>query len=94
MQAAWDLQKKHLTLIALNFSGVEKNKSFDISGLHKNFKSEQNYFSVYAEKQTDFNSPENKNKIKTDYGNVTQMKPNFEVNLKPYAANAWVFSVD
>lgn len=93
LQAAWDAEKKHLTLIVLNFSGSEKNKLFDMTELHTKFANEQNHFSVYAEKLTDFNSPIDKNKIKIEDNSVKGMKSRFNMKLKPYSASAWVFSV-
>jgi alpha-L-arabinofuranosidase len=93
LQAAWDTEKKHFTLLVLNFSGIEKNKQFDISELRAKFVKEQKHFSVYAEKLTDFNSPANKNKIITEDNSVIIAKTRFNIKLKPYSANAWVFSV-
>lgn len=93
LQAAWDAEKKHFTLMVLNFSGTEKNKLFDISELHTKFWEEQKNFSVYAEKLTDFNSPANNNKIKMEEKLVKLTKTRFNMRLKPYSANAWIFSV-
>lgn len=93
LQAAWDLKKTQFTLVAVNFSGKEKEVQFDISGLQAKFSGQKKYLSVYAEKSTDFNSPKNINKVKTENKTVTISKEHFRPRLKPYSANAWVFSV-
>ena len=93
LQAAWDVKKKHFTLVVLNFSRTEKNKQFDISALRANFVKEQKHLALYAERLTDFNSPADKNKIKIENNITTGTKTHFNTSLKPYSANAWVFSV-
>lgn len=93
LQAAWDSKKSQFTLIAVNFSGKEKNERFDISGLQAKFSRDLKYLSVYAEKSTDFNSPHDTNKVKTEEKTTSAPKKYIETKLKPYSASAWIFNV-
>ena len=93
MHPSWNRDKTVFTLLVLNFSGVEKEYSFDISELKTKFNSEATHLTVYADNDNDFNSPADRNKIKNIDEKATISKNSFSTKLKPYSANAWIFEV-
>ncbi|MEJ7736415.1 MAG: hypothetical protein WKF97_03220 [Chitinophagaceae bacterium] len=93
LQAAWNKEKTSFTLIALNFSGINKACSFNLSDLNTKFDPIKNHAVVYADNLKDFNSPKEHNKIKSIDDKIKIEKNTFSTKLKPYSANAWVFSV-
>jgi alpha-N-arabinofuranosidase len=92
-QAAWNRDHTKLSLIALNFSGLDKQSNFDLNQLKTSFLPEQKHLVVFAANDQDFNSPLDLNKIKTIEDKSTFRKNAFTISMKPYSANAWIFDV-
>ena len=93
LQAAWNKEKTSFTLMALNFSGINKECSFDLNDLNSKFDPVKAHFVVYADDPKDFNSPKDMNKIKSIDDKMKIPKNSFKAKLMPYSANAWVFKV-
>ncbi|MEO6135858.1 MAG: hypothetical protein ABIP35_11940 [Ginsengibacter sp.] len=88
LQAAWDLKKKKLTLLVLNFSSTKKNLHFNLADLGVSFNSKQKCYTVSASKMTDFNSPEKKNTIISNESVRSIKGNNFSFYVIPNSATA------
>jgi hypothetical protein len=77
----------------LNFIGSDKECSFNLKDLNARFDPIKTHYLVYADDPGDFNSPGDKNKIKSKEDKIKILKNILEVKLAPYSANAWVFKV-
>ena len=93
LQAAWNKEKTSFTLIALNFSGTNKECSFNLKDLNRKFAPIKTHHVVYADDPNDFNSPKEHNKIKSIDDKIKIEKNTFSTKLIPYSANAWVFFI-
>lgn len=93
LQAAWNKEKNKLTLVILNYSGDKKNLYFNLKDLGVSFKAKQQLNIVSANSMKAFNSPTDKNAVKSQLASLAIRKTNFPLEVLANSATAVEFDV-